>query len=199
MTTQPRADLIRTALTLTAQGLSARKIGQHLGVDRRTVVRWRTTREEDLMPRNPTGSATAWQRDASCASTDPDEWYPAPGNGAGYLRRICGGCPVETQCLDYVMATEPNSARYGIWAGLDPEERRALHRERRDQAQAATGLPAPVRARPSGRSPSPCGTRGAYDRHVRNGEPIDPLCQAAHEENLVLRREQARRRAEQAA
>jgi hypothetical protein len=144
-------------------------------------------------------TTAAWIRDASCVSTDPDEWYPGAGNGAGYLRAICDDCPVRTECLAYVMEHEPNSARYGIWAGLNPKERRALYRKQRAREQAAAGVPAPARTRPSGRAPARCGTRAAYERHVRNQEPIDAVCEVAHEEHLATRRKAARQPAQSTA
>lgn len=31
-------------------------------------------------------------------------------------------------------------------------------------------------------APAPCGTRAAFERHRRNGEPIDPACRDANNE-----------------
>jgi len=42
---------------------------------------------------------------------------------------ICALCPVRAQCLDYALQ---NSIKYGIWGGLNKEERA---RERRRRAR----------------------------------------------------------------
>jgi hypothetical protein len=77
---------------------------------------------------------------APCAETDPDLSYPA-GKGkfeAAYnqAKRDCARCPLATrqECLEVAMRTEGNAAapsRYGVFGGLDPDERHALARQRK--------------------------------------------------------------------
>jgi WhiB family redox-sensing transcriptional regulator len=39
-------------------------------------------------------------------------------------KQVCAACPARVDCLDYALrVSEP----LGIWGGLDPAERRALH------------------------------------------------------------------------
>lgn len=66
--------------------------------------------------------------DALCAQADPDAWFPEHGGGpATAARRICGRCPVRAECLDYALARRE---QYGIWGGLNIDERRRVARER---------------------------------------------------------------------
>lgn len=41
-------------------------------------------------------------------------------------KRICGGCPVRAECLEYSYSA---SEGYGIWGGLAPEERNTAKRK----------------------------------------------------------------------
>jgi WhiB family redox-sensing transcriptional regulator len=40
-------------------------------------------------------------------------------------KRICIGCPVRQECLDYALVS---NQRFGIWGGLTEEERRPVRR-----------------------------------------------------------------------
>ena len=42
-------------------------------------------------------------------------------------RRICATCPFTGPCLEYAIASH---AEFGLWAGLDPVERRQVVRDR---------------------------------------------------------------------
>lgn len=55
-------------------------------------------------------------------------------------------------------------------------------RERREQQEAAAEAEAERKAEAerAGQRLAPCGTRSAYQRHVRNKEPIDDACRAAN-------------------
>ena len=65
----------------------------------------------------------AWQADAVCAQTDPEAFFPEKGGSTRDAKRICSGCDVRQQCLDYALA---NDERFGIWGGLSERERRKL-------------------------------------------------------------------------
>lgn len=76
-----------------------------------------------------------WMADAACSDKahDPTWWdceTVGPRQDATEkATAICGDCPVRLRCLDYVMRAETTQwARYGIWAGLTPEQRRELSR-----------------------------------------------------------------------
>jgi WhiB family redox-sensing transcriptional regulator len=84
-----------------------------------------------------TDFATDWRAAGACLSADPDLFFPiASGQVATrqitQAQRICVGCGVRQQCLDFAMAT---GELHGIWGGTTPEERirtrRNLTRRRR--------------------------------------------------------------------
>ena len=65
----------------------------------------------------------SWQERALCAQTDPEAFFPEKGGSTRDAKRICSGCDVRQQCLDYALA---NDERFGIWGGLSERERRKL-------------------------------------------------------------------------
>lgn len=67
----------------------------------------------------------AWQIDALCAQTDPEAFFPEKGGSTREAKRICDGCEVRSECLEYALA---NDERFGIWGGLSERERRKLRR-----------------------------------------------------------------------
>ncbi|WP_245905759.1 WhiB family transcriptional regulator [Mycolicibacterium palauense] len=66
-----------------------------------------------------------WQDRALCAQTDPEAFFPEKGGSTREAKRICLGCEVRDQCLEYALA---NDERFGIWGGLSERERRRLKR-----------------------------------------------------------------------
>jgi WhiB family transcriptional regulator, redox-sensing transcriptional regulator len=74
-----------------------------------------------------------WRGAGACVSADPDLFFPISpeGKGAGQIARalrICGGCGVRRECLEFALRTREAE---GIWGGTTPEERA---RTRRDDA-----------------------------------------------------------------
>jgi len=69
----------------------------------------------------------SWQTDALCAQTDPEAFFPEKGGSTRDAKRICTGCSVRAQCLEYALE---NDERFGIWGGLSERERRKLRRSR---------------------------------------------------------------------
>jgi len=66
-----------------------------------------------------------WQERALCAQTDPEAFFPEKGGSTREAKRICLGCEVRGECLEYALA---NDERFGIWGGLSERERRRLKR-----------------------------------------------------------------------
>ena len=66
-----------------------------------------------------------WQERALCAQTDPEAFFPEKGGSTREAKRICLGCDVKDECLEYALA---NDERFGIWGGLSERERRRLKR-----------------------------------------------------------------------
>jgi WhiB family redox-sensing transcriptional regulator len=71
------------------------------------------------------GDAQSWQEQALCAETDPEAFFPEKGGSTREAKKICTGCEVKAQCLEYALA---NDERFGIWGGLSERERRRLRR-----------------------------------------------------------------------
>ena len=66
-----------------------------------------------------------WQERALCAQTDPEAFFPEKGGSTREAKRICQGCEVRSECLEYALA---HDERFGIWGGLSERERRKLKR-----------------------------------------------------------------------
>lgn len=66
-----------------------------------------------------------WQERALCAQTDPEAFFPEKGGSTREAKRICMGCEVRDECLDYALA---HDERFGIWGGLSERERRRIKR-----------------------------------------------------------------------
>lgn len=76
-----------------------------------------------------------WRRRAACRGK-LHLFYPS-GSGhppdAEAAKALCQSCPVRRECLEFVMRDATSSFEgTGIWAGLNPAERRALRRIRSD-------------------------------------------------------------------
>lgn len=100
----------------------------------------------------------AWHNQAACRAPDvnPDWFYPANGGG-NEAKKICAECPVRQQCLTYALE---NNIMHGIWGGCGERTRQKM--------------------RNSDITPAGCGTRLAYQRHLRRRETPCDLCRAAN-------------------
>ncbi len=66
-----------------------------------------------------------WQERALCAQTDPEAFFPEKGGSTREAKKICTGCEVRAECLEYALA---HDERFGIWGGLSERERRKLRK-----------------------------------------------------------------------
>jgi WhiB family transcriptional regulator, redox-sensing transcriptional regulator len=64
-----------------------------------------------------------WQERALCAQTDPEAFFPEKGGSTREAKKVCIGCDVRGECLEYALQ---NDERFGIWGGLSERERRKL-------------------------------------------------------------------------
>lgn len=64
-----------------------------------------------------------WVKDALCAQTDPELFFPEKGGSTKAAKKVCAACPVAEQCLDYALR---EGERIGIWGGRAPRERRRM-------------------------------------------------------------------------
>ena len=79
---------------------------------------WGADGEQDDAP-------LGWQEEALCAQTDPEAFFPEKGGSTREAKRICVGCQVKAECLEYALG---HDERFGIWGGLSERERRRLKR-----------------------------------------------------------------------
>jgi WhiB family redox-sensing transcriptional regulator len=70
----------------------------------------------------------SWRLDALCAETDPEAFFPEKGGSTREAKRVCTGCAVRIECLEYALG---NDERFGIWGGLSERERRRVRLQRR--------------------------------------------------------------------
>jgi len=119
--------------------------------------------------------------DAPCRDEDPEIMFPwaEPGTAAyerqvDTARAVCAGCPVQAECLNYVLATEDPRYPYGVWAGTTPELRTGLRRAERDAQPRPPGLMPAVAAaagepRLARTDPTPGERQGLLVAHAHNG------------------------------
>ena len=76
----------------------------------------------------PVGSALGeWHSRGRCTGEDPEAFFPSHGDPGTGARRVCAACSVRDECLSYATAAD----EFGIWGGLDQQERRNLNRRQR--------------------------------------------------------------------
>lgn len=68
-----------------------------------------------------------WRADGVCAEVDPDLWFPDVVDTSRVAKRICAGCPVTDECLQWAIT---HDERFGVWGGLSVSERDRLVRGR---------------------------------------------------------------------
>jgi WhiB family transcriptional regulator, redox-sensing transcriptional regulator len=81
-----------------------------------------------------------WQESAACRQADPELFFPIGSAGPAaadiqQAKAVCTSCPVQQPCLAYALASRQE---FGIWGGRDENERRLLHRHRRETRIAAS-------------------------------------------------------------
>jgi len=87
--------------------------------------------------------ASNWRAASACLNTDPDVFFPVPVGTAASKQtaralRICAGCQVRQECLDFAMQS---GEKDGIWGGTTPEERIRARRAHRRRAAAGAWQP----------------------------------------------------------
>ncbi len=70
-----------------------------------------------------TDEGLTWQERSLCAQTDPEAFFPEKGGSTREAKKVCVGCEVRAECLEYALE---HDERFGIWGGLSERERRKL-------------------------------------------------------------------------
>jgi WhiB family redox-sensing transcriptional regulator len=68
----------------------------------------------------------SWQERALCAQTDPEAFFPEKGGSTRDAKKVCVGCDVRSECLEYALE---HDERFGIWGGLSERERRKFKKD----------------------------------------------------------------------
>jgi WhiB family redox-sensing transcriptional regulator len=70
-----------------------------------------------------------WKSTPACAGTDTELWFNKDDEPTydekNLLKRICAGCEVRNQCLEYSLKHNV----MGYWAGTTPRERQKLRKK----------------------------------------------------------------------
>lgn len=71
---------------------------------------------------------------AACRHADNALFFPGKGGriaieNSRRARRLCQGCAVLPECLDYALVTFGSTTDYGIWGNTNVQERRDLRRQ----------------------------------------------------------------------
>ncbi|MET9734026.1 WhiB family transcriptional regulator [Streptomyces sp. NPDC006458] len=134
-----------------------------------------------MSPSAADGRGRGWELNAACRLQDAELWFADRTRDLAVA--VCRACPVLLPCRDAVLKREEGLAegrRSGIVAGLTGAQRYALeHAGVRLGPAPDTGSAESPQGRPR-REPAPCGTRAAYQRHLRRREPVDDACRAAN-------------------
>lgn len=67
--------------------------------------------------------------DAHCLVADPEAFFPDKGENNDPAKRICRGCDIRDECLEWAL-TNPDLAAYGVWGGMSERQRRRLRMRR---------------------------------------------------------------------
>jgi len=70
-----------------------------------------------------------WEGTPNCRSVDPNTFF-TPENSSTYgdivtLKRICGNCEIQKQCLDYALKHEV----MGFWSSTTEYERKKIRKQ----------------------------------------------------------------------
>ena len=89
------------------------------------------------MPAPAAPALGEWHSRGLCVGEDPEVFFPSHANPGAAARQVCAACPVRHECLIYATVAD----EFGIWGGLDQQERRNLKRreQRRNAAARASG------------------------------------------------------------
>ena len=66
-----------------------------------------------------------WAPLAACRDADDDLFFPGNEAEARMAVRICAGCPVREECLEWALEMKIG---FGVWGGMTERERRRLQR-----------------------------------------------------------------------
>jgi WhiB family transcriptional regulator, redox-sensing transcriptional regulator len=89
---------------------------------------------ERLRKGEPVASNEEWQDLGACRRAPVELFFPPAEQEADEAKEICATCAVRQPCLEAALVA---GERFGIWGGLNTQERRSLAARRRRSAAAA--------------------------------------------------------------
>ncbi len=66
-----------------------------------------------------------WAAYAACRNVDSGLFFPGPEGDPTPALRVCAGCAVAPECLEWALETRQ---RFGVWGGATERDRRRLLR-----------------------------------------------------------------------
>jgi WhiB family redox-sensing transcriptional regulator len=124
-----------------------------IGITRRTLIRWRQGRDRQLYSVTAERAAVAlgrhpselwpdvvldgnWQKRAACRGADSNLFFPpmrakggpTPASLTRRAKEMCERCPVQAECLDWVLRNVGNSNDFGTWAGTNRNQRATMRK-----------------------------------------------------------------------
>ena len=103
-------------------GLTAENVAERWDVSRDDMDRFAQQSQERAVAAQQSGF---FARETGDFVLEEDKDNPAYRWMSLETKRICSGCEVRAQCLEYALA---HDERFGIWGGLSERERRRLKR-----------------------------------------------------------------------
>jgi len=73
-----------------------------------------------------------WLVDAACVGVDTKLFFPGRGRTPAPAKKICGGCPVRVDCLEYAIR---ENVQGGVLGGESDRARRKMRSQRRKEGR----------------------------------------------------------------
>lgn len=80
--------------------------------------------------------STEWMQLGACRDAPGVDFFPSAGSGVVAAQRVCAGCPVREECLEYALVTE---ITHGVWGGASDRQRQRLRAARAREAKNRLG------------------------------------------------------------
>jgi len=133
----------------------------------------------------------SWQQHAECRGLSVDLFYVgARGSISQEVKDACDRCPVREECLNHALHHEA----HGYWAGTSGKQRIQIRASRgivmkKPEASYWEENKVTSPEKTKKKEPAVCGTFGAYQRHIRRKETVDPDCRKAQQEYRKIYKE----------
>jgi WhiB family redox-sensing transcriptional regulator len=82
----------------------------------------------------------SWYQQARCHRYDPEIFFDTRKRSERRAKTICSKCAVQGECLSFALQS---GTEFGIWGGLNADERRMLVLRRKAPGEAKVLVPVP--------------------------------------------------------